>query len=74
MYIKCYSKTPVTWTTEKGFPLRLVSNNVLALLTVTEKDSGYYICQGTVNSLGETFKAAAEVLIGGNYFQFYVRK
>ena len=37
----------------------------LELQNVTYKDSGIYICEGTLNSNGEAFRAQSELLVGG---------
>ena len=64
VYIMCHSKSPVKWKTQKGKRLISYSQNVLVLNNVMEKDSGYYICEGTVDDSGRTFRAASEVLVG----------
>ena len=68
VYIRCHSKSPVKWKTQTGKVLTSDSENVLVLKNVMEKDSGYYICEGTLDDRGRTFRAASELMVGSKDF------
>ena len=85
VFILCDSLTPPIWTkegkdvyshywTRQGTVLqkqsKLNQNNLL-LKKVVEKDSGHYVCEGTLESGNETFKASSELLVGGEYFYYF---
>ena len=66
--MRCHSKSPVKWKSQKGKRLISYSQNVLVLNNVMEKDNGYYICEGTVDDSGRTFRDASELLVGSKDF------
>lgn len=66
VYIKCFSRTQVKWTNEKGNQLYfyMTSGNDIMFRSVTEKDSGYYTCHGTLDDSGRSFQASSHLIVG----------
>ena len=69
MYIICSSKTPPIWMKEDGTirHYTIINKNTLVLNNIRERDSGIYICNGTMEG-EEEFIASSEVLVGGKLF------
>ena len=65
--MKCPSILQPKWIKD-GRPLlnHIVTGDVLSLKDAKMSDSGRYQCIGTYDSTSNTFKAVAEVSVGGN--------
>ena len=64
--IICYSNDPVIWTIN-GMAITHkrngTMNSIIEIRKVTEKDSGKYTCNGTINSSGDQFVATSQLLV-----------
>ena len=71
--IICYSNDPVSWTMN-GMVIKRkrkgTLNSIIEIHKVTEKDSGKYICNGTINSSGDQFVATSQLLVARKLLQF----
>ena len=68
VYIICYSQTPPQWTKE-GEDIRShksLDDHILVIENVVGKDTGNYVCEGTLES-GQNFTASSELLVGGKF-------
>lgn len=66
--IICHSWTTPKWSRYGNkVSNHIAINNVVIVQHITESDSGWYNCQGTLDSDGTEFEAMSEVLVGGTY-------